>query len=73
MRARRLVIVAACLAVVGWGSDVAAESFAPIQYSNLRWRMIGPFRGGRTVAATGVPGSRTCSTSVSTTAACGNQ
>lgn len=25
-------------------------------YSNLRWRMIGPFRGGRTVAATGVPG-----------------
>src|SRR3984893_1685757 len=57
MRARRLVIVAVCLAVaVGWGSDVAAESFAPSQYTNLRWRMIGPFRGGRTVAATGVPG-----------------
>src|SRR3984957_12805730 len=25
-------------------------------YGALRWRMIGPFRGGRTVAATGVPG-----------------
>jgi photosystem II stability/assembly factor-like uncharacterized protein len=25
-------------------------------YAGLRWRMIGPFRGGRTVAATGVPG-----------------
>jgi photosystem II stability/assembly factor-like uncharacterized protein len=25
-------------------------------YSGLRWRMIGPFRGGRAAAATGVPG-----------------
>jgi photosystem II stability/assembly factor-like uncharacterized protein len=25
-------------------------------YETLRWRMIGPFRGGRTVAAAGVPG-----------------
>jgi photosystem II stability/assembly factor-like uncharacterized protein len=25
-------------------------------YTGLRWRMIGPFRGGRTVAASGVPG-----------------
>src|ERR1700737_1050856 len=25
-------------------------------YSGLRWRMIGPFRGGRVAAATGVPG-----------------
>lgn len=25
-------------------------------YQSLRWRMIGPFRGGRTVGATGVPG-----------------
>ncbi|MGH7650567.1 MAG: WD40/YVTN/BNR-like repeat-containing protein [Gemmatimonadaceae bacterium] len=25
-------------------------------YSALRWRMIGPFRGGRTIGATGVPG-----------------
>src|SRR3954471_7556528 len=25
-------------------------------YSGLRWRMLGPFRGGRVAAATGVPG-----------------
>ena len=24
-------------------------------YQEMRWRMIGPFRGGRTRAATGVP------------------
>ncbi len=24
-------------------------------YADLQWRCIGPFRGGRTVAATGVP------------------
>ncbi|MEA2763837.1 MAG: hypothetical protein QOK07_241 [Gemmatimonadaceae bacterium] len=32
---------------------------APVRtdlYSGLRWRMLGPFRGGRVAAATGVPG-----------------
>ncbi len=33
-----------------------AQSFSPDLYSGMRWRMIGPFRGGRTVAASGVPG-----------------
>ena len=33
-----------------------AQAGSPQFYSSLRWRMIGPFRGGRTVAATGVPG-----------------
>jgi photosystem II stability/assembly factor-like uncharacterized protein len=28
----------------------------PALYSGLRWRMLGPFRGGRVAAATGVPG-----------------
>jgi photosystem II stability/assembly factor-like uncharacterized protein len=28
----------------------------PRLYQDLKWRCIGPFRGGRTVAATGVPG-----------------
>jgi photosystem II stability/assembly factor-like uncharacterized protein len=30
--------------------------FHPRLYQDLKWRCIGPFRGGRTVAATGVPG-----------------
>jgi photosystem II stability/assembly factor-like uncharacterized protein len=30
--------------------------FNPRVYQDLKWRCIGPFRGGRTVAATGAPG-----------------
>src|SRR5437762_8884811 len=29
---------------------------SPDLFSGLRWRMIGPFRGGRVAAAAGVPG-----------------
>jgi hypothetical protein len=36
-------------------SILAAETFDPALYSDMRWRMIGPFRGGRTVAASGIP------------------
>ena len=28
----------------------------PSLYSNLKWRLVGPFRGGRALAVTGVPG-----------------
>ncbi|HSB75762.1 MAG TPA: hypothetical protein VLC12_08935, partial [Terriglobales bacterium] len=33
-----------------------AQSLDPILYAGLRWRCIGPFRGGRALAAEGVPG-----------------
>jgi photosystem II stability/assembly factor-like uncharacterized protein len=33
-----------------------ARQFDQRLYQGMRWRMIGPFRGGRTVGATGVPG-----------------
>ncbi|HME00125.1 MAG TPA: glycoside hydrolase [Terriglobia bacterium] len=33
-----------------------AQQFDPSLYAEMKWRMIGPFRGGRTVAVTGVPG-----------------
>ncbi|MFN2452758.1 MAG: glycoside hydrolase [Pyrinomonadaceae bacterium] len=33
-----------------------AQNYGAKFYQNMRWRMIGPFRGGRTVGATGVPG-----------------
>ena len=32
-----------------------ASSFDPKLFSEMRWRCIGPFRGGRTVAISGVP------------------
>jgi photosystem II stability/assembly factor-like uncharacterized protein len=34
----------------------AAAVISPDLFSGLHWRMIGPFRGGRVAAATGVPG-----------------
>jgi photosystem II stability/assembly factor-like uncharacterized protein len=33
-----------------------AQQYDPSLYQNMRWRCIGPFRAGRTVGATGVPG-----------------
>ncbi len=33
-----------------------AQTVSPQMYSDMDWRLIGPFRGGRAVAAAGVPG-----------------
>jgi photosystem II stability/assembly factor-like uncharacterized protein len=35
---------------------IGAQQYPPSLYQEMRWRLIGPFRGGRTRAATGVPG-----------------
>ena len=37
-------------------ATAGAQSVPANLYDGLRWRLIGPFRGGRAVAATGVPG-----------------
>jgi photosystem II stability/assembly factor-like uncharacterized protein len=54
----RLLMVLTC--VLGMASGIYADegkpTLGPRLYESLRWRMIGPFRGGRTVGATGVPG-----------------
>ncbi len=36
-----------------------AQTISPELFGGLQWRMIGPFRGGRVVAVTGVPGDGT--------------
>ncbi|PYO77613.1 MAG: hypothetical protein DMD63_10515 [Gemmatimonadetes bacterium] len=38
------------------GHGILTAPVSPDLFSGLRWRMIGPFRGGRVAAATGVPG-----------------
>ena len=38
---------------------VVAQTIPVELYNGLRWRLIGPFRGGRTVAVAGFPGSGT--------------
>lgn len=42
--------------MAGMLSVVTAQQMNPNLYSEMRWRVIGPFRGGRTVAVSGVPG-----------------
>jgi len=36
-----------------------AQSVSPQMYSDMHWRLIGPFRAGRVVAVSGVPGDET--------------
>src|ERR1035437_8694179 len=52
-RFRYLVLIAlASCAVATWA---VAQQYSPTLYQEMRWRMIGPFRGGRTRAVAGVP------------------
>ncbi len=45
------------LLFVGSPSTVSAQQVDPALFGNLHWRLVGPFRGGRAVAATGISGS----------------
>jgi photosystem II stability/assembly factor-like uncharacterized protein len=40
-------------------SAAVAQSVSPELFNGLKWRLIGPFRGGRAVAVAGVPGDST--------------
>ena len=44
-----IVLIMLFTQATAWTQQVDASL-----YQNMRWRMIGPFRGGRTVGATGV-------------------
>src|SRR5262245_58623261 len=55
-RCRFLLVTCGLLALLEWPAAARAQPFSPTLYQDMRWRMIGPFRGGRTVGATGVPG-----------------
>ena len=55
-RARRFVLVMmAGVFAFSVVNLVKAQQFPESMYQEMRWRMIGPFRGGRTRAAAGVP------------------
>jgi photosystem II stability/assembly factor-like uncharacterized protein len=47
-------VPASVLFVIFLSSFAAAQQLDPALYGGLRWRMIGPHRGGRTVAVSGV-------------------
>jgi photosystem II stability/assembly factor-like uncharacterized protein len=49
----------AVLASLLMALPAAAQSVSPQLYSQMKWRLIGPFRAGRAVAVSGVPGDGT--------------
>ncbi|MEH6534760.1 MAG: glycosyl hydrolase [Psychroserpens sp.] len=51
----RLIITLLCLFLFGSLTQLEAQSFDESQYDALEYRLLGPFRGGRSAAVTGVP------------------
>ena len=54
-----LAVLASCLPSIAQKKSVASSTtltFDPSIYSGIRWRELGPFRGGRSCTVTGVPG-----------------
>ncbi len=52
---RLSMFVLAWLSAVPWANVTNAQQYPESAYQEMRWRMIGPSRGGRTRAACGVP------------------
>jgi photosystem II stability/assembly factor-like uncharacterized protein len=59
LRRPSLMLLALLLAMAIHITDqpLASQEFNPDLFGELRWRLIGPFRGGRALTATGVPGN----------------
>src|SRR2546423_14917346 len=53
---RTTLILIASVAISGSSASLAGQLPDRSLYSTLEWRMIGPFRAGRTIGATGVRG-----------------
>jgi hypothetical protein len=47
-----------CTFLVLLSAFASSQQLDPNLYNGLRWRMIGPHRGGRTIAVSGVEGQR---------------
>ena len=56
---RRLARLWFGLAAVSALATARAEPVDPSSYSDLRWRLVGPFRGGWATCAVGVPDDHT--------------
>src|SRR6185437_12200190 len=52
---RRLLLVCLCAVLVPALAQAPAPQYAPALWSGMHYRLIGPFRGGRVTAVTGVP------------------
>src|SRR5688572_14720542 len=61
---RILIFLMCVLSIAGWSQKKTASAKPSVTYDEklyggLEWRNIGPFRGGRSAAVTGVPGKPT--------------
>jgi photosystem II stability/assembly factor-like uncharacterized protein len=54
---RSSALAVAFLFILGSASLAVAQQVDPALFSNLHWRLVGPFRGGRANAATGIVGN----------------
>jgi photosystem II stability/assembly factor-like uncharacterized protein len=54
MRSLRFLTLLACVGLLALGA-LAQQQYDSTLFSEMRWRCIGPFRGGRTVAIAGIP------------------
>ncbi|HEX4628666.1 MAG TPA: glycosyl hydrolase, partial [Gemmatimonadales bacterium] len=55
-RVRLVVPLGLLTLVAGAAAPAPAQTIPPTAYGALRWRLIGPHRGGRVLAVAGVPG-----------------
>jgi photosystem II stability/assembly factor-like uncharacterized protein len=53
----RIVIALCLLSLIVTGIHSFGQQVDPALFSDMRYRLVGPFRGGRALTATGVPGS----------------
>ncbi len=51
-----ILAIGATLVCLRGARSAQTPQASPETYSNLRWRLIGPFRGGRVTSVTGIPG-----------------
>ena len=52
---QRFCIPLISLCILLFPFALSAQPYDPAMYQELHWRLIGPFRGGRTVAMSGIP------------------
>ena len=51
----KLITTVMCLFLFGSFAQLEGQSFDESEYDALEYRLVGPFRGGRSAAVTGVP------------------
>jgi len=56
MDKNRVTRITALCASLFLALPATAQTVAPQLFSDLQWRLIGPFRAGRSVAVSGIPG-----------------